>query len=79
MNQSVLFNDDFNFDTKQRAWRFTIQLSGQLITVYCHSLELNQLAEIDSSIRFNLEEVTELWLENNEPEGDIVHIQVKNY
>ncbi len=79
MNQAVLFNDDFNFNKNQDSWCFTIQMSGQLIQVYCHSLELNQLTEIDSSTRFDLEEILELWLENNEPEGDVIHIQVKNH
>ncbi len=77
MNQAILFNDDFIFDEKHEAWRFTAQVSGQLITVYCHSLKLKQLTEIDSCSKFDLEEMTEHWLESNEIEGDSIHVQLK--
>lgn len=76
MNQAVLFNDDLIFDEQQDAWRLTAQLSGQLITIYFHSIELKRLEQIDSCTKFDLEEVVELWLEKNEPEGDI-HIQMR--
>lgn len=76
MNQAVLFNDDLIFDEQQDAWRLTAQLSGQLITIYFHSIELKRLEQIDSCTKFDLEEVVELWFEKNEPEGDI-HIQMR--
>lgn len=77
MNQAILFNDDLKFDTKQDAWCFTALLSGQSITVYFHSVELKQLGEIDNCTKFDLEEVVELWLEKNEPEGNTIHINMR--
>jgi len=77
MNQAILFNDDLMFDVEQDAWRFTALLSGQVITVYFHSMQLKQLGEIDTCTKFDLEEVVELWLEKNEPEGSSIHIQMR--
>lgn len=77
MNQAILFNDDLHFDVQQDAWSFTGQLSGQLLKIYFHSMQLKQLSEIDTCTKFDLEEVTELWLEKNEPEGNEIHIQMK--
>ena len=77
MNQAILFNDDLTFDEQQDAWRFTALLSGQRITIYFHSMQLKVLGEIDSCTKFDLEEIVELWLETNEPEGDAVHISMR--
>jgi len=77
MNQAILFNDDLHFNAEHDAWSFTGQLSGQRITVYFHSIQLKQLVSIDNCTKYDLEEVTELWLEKNEPEGDEIHIEVK--
>jgi hypothetical protein len=77
MNQNILFNDDFTFDKKHDTWCFTALLSAQVITVYFHSMQLNRLEEIDSCTKFDLEEVVELWLEKNEPEGNSIHIQMR--
>lgn len=76
MNQAILFNDDLVFDTNQDAWCFTALLSGQAVTVYFHSLQLKRLGVIDTCTKFDLEEIVELWLEKNEPEGNTIHIQV---
>lgn len=77
MNQSVLFNDDLVFDNHHDAWRQTGLLAGERVTVYYHSFELKQLAHIDSCTKYDLEEITELWLEDNEPEAGEIHIQMK--
>jgi hypothetical protein len=77
MNQAILFNDDLIFDKQQDAWSFTALLSGQVITIYFHSIQLKQLAEVDSCTKFDLEEIVELWLEKNEPEGDCIHIEMR--
>ncbi len=77
MNQAILFNDDLHFDKQQDAWSFTGQLSGQKVTIYFHSMQLKQLTEIDSCTKYDLEEVTELWLEKNEPESDEIHIEMR--
>ena len=77
MNQAILFNDDLIFDEQQDAWRFTALLSGQLICIYFHSMQLKQLGQIDNCTKFDLEEVVELWLEKNEPEGDTIHIDMR--
>jgi len=77
LNQAILFNDDLAFDEQQDAWCFTALLSGQLITIYFHSMQLKLIGQIDSCTKFDLEEVVELWLEKNEPEGDIIHIDMR--
>jgi hypothetical protein len=76
MNQAILFNDDLVFNRNEDAWCFTVLLSGQSITVYFHSIELKQLSEISNCRKFDLEEIVELWLENNEPEGNAIHIEM---
>ncbi len=77
MNQALLFNDDLHFDKTNDAWCLTGQLSGQRITIYYHSMQLKQLAEIDSCTKFDLEEIAELWLEKNELIGNIINIQMR--
>jgi len=77
VNQAILFNDDLTFDKQQDAWCFTVLLSGQVITVYFHSMQLKQLSEIDTCTKFDLEEIVELWLEKNEPEGNTIHIEMR--
>jgi len=77
LNQAILFNDDLIFDEQQDAWCFTALLSGQLITIYFHSMQLKLLGEIDSCTKFDLEEIVELWLEKNEPEGEAIHINMR--
>jgi len=76
MNQAILFNDDLAFDQQQGAWCFTALLSGQRITIYFHSVELKLLGKIDSCTKYDLEEIVELWLEKNEPENEIIHIDI---
>lgn len=77
MNQAILFNDDLQFDIEQDAWCFTALLSGQSITVFFHSMQLKSLDKIDSCTKFDLEEIVELWLEKNEPEGNTIHINMR--
>lgn len=77
MNQAILFNDDLEFDQHQDAWRFSALLSGQRITIYIHSVQLKQLSRIDSCTKYDLEEIIELWLEKNEPENDVIHINMR--
>mgnify|MGYP006085924743 CR=1 FL=1 len=77
MNQAILFNDDLTFNHQEHTWCLTAQLSGQVITVYFHSLALKQLTVIDNSTKFDLEDSVELWLEKHELEGDTIHIEMQ--
>lgn len=77
MNQTILFNDDLQFDEQQDAWRFTALYSGLQIKIYFHSFQLKSLAKIDSCTKFDLEEIVELWFENHELEGDEIHINMR--
>jgi hypothetical protein len=77
MNQALIFNDDINFDTRQDAWRCTALLSGERITIYFHSMQLKRLDKIDTCTKYDLEEIAELWLEKNEPDGDTIHIKMR--
>jgi hypothetical protein len=76
LNQAILFNDDFSFNLKENTWCLTAQVSGQTVTIYFHSQELNKLESLDSCTKFDLEEVTELWLEKHEVEGSLIHIKI---
>ncbi len=78
MNQSILFNDDLAFDQQQDCWRLSGLVAGQTVTIYFHSLSLSRLSEIDNCTKYDLEEVAELWLENNELEGNEIHIKMKS-
>ena len=40
-------------------------------------MQLKRGEEIDSCTKFDLEEIVELWLEKNEPEGNTIHIQMR--
>jgi hypothetical protein len=77
MNQAILFNDDLHFDQQHDAWSFTGQLSGLKITIYFQSMQLKKLTKLDDGTKYDLEEITELWLEKNEPEGNEIHIELK--
>ncbi|MGB0937878.1 MAG: hypothetical protein ACPGTQ_10500 [Colwellia sp.] len=76
MNQAILFNDDLIFDEEKSAWRMTGLLSGQIISIYFHSFVLSKMESIDTCTKFDLEEAFEMWLEENEPEGDSIHIEM---
>jgi len=76
MNQAFLFNDDLSFNKEEDAWSITAQHCGQLITIFYHSYELKQLTTIDTCTKYDLEEVAELWLEKNDIEGNIIHINI---
>lgn len=77
MNQAILFNDELTFDKEQDAWNLTAQMSGQLIHIYFHSLQLKNLSTIDNCTKYDLEEIAELWLEKNELDGDTIHIEMR--
>lgn len=77
MNQSIIFNNDLKFDNELAVWHMSGLISGQLVTVYFHSMELAQLTQIDNCTQYDLEEVTELWLEKHEPENGQIHIHMK--
>ena len=74
MNQAILFNDDLCFNQEKNAWSMTGLRAGELITVYFHSANLKHLTSIDRCTKYDLEEITELWLEQNEPELSEIHI-----
>ncbi|WP_286270779.1 hypothetical protein [Thalassotalea hakodatensis] len=74
MNQAILFNDDLVFNQEKNVWCMTGLQAGELITIYFHSPNLKHLASIDQCTKYDLEEITELWLEKNEPEHGEIHI-----
>lgn len=78
MNQAILFNDDLTFNQEHQAWCFTGNAYGQIVTIYFHSFSLGRLNEIDGCTKFDLEEIAELWFEENEPEGNEIHIHMKS-
>ncbi|MDP7593551.1 MAG: hypothetical protein QF552_12815 [Litorilituus sp.] len=74
MNQRIVFNDDYTFDTQQELWRSTALISGEIITIYFHSILLKKMKGINTCTKFDLEELVEFWLEKNELQGNKIHI-----
>jgi len=64
MNQQIIFNDDICFDDNQQGWVFTGLLSGERINILVQS---NKHTELNNELKFDLEELIEEWLEENEP------------
>jgi hypothetical protein len=67
MNQQIIFNDDICFDENLQGWRFSGLLSGERISILIKS---NNYADLTDGLKFELEEIVEEWLENNEPPTD---------
>ena len=76
MNQSILFNDDLAFNTDKACWHMSGMVAGQLVTIYFHSYSLSKLDEISNCTRYDLEEIAEMWFEDNELESNEIHIKL---
>lgn len=70
MNQAILFNDDLYFDQQRHAWIFTCLFSGSLLKVVIDEKYHPQESLIDNSIKFDWENAVENWLEQYEPVGN---------
>lgn len=68
MNQRIIFNEDFVFDTEKLAWCFSGLVSGELITIFVAEKYYSRKQVITSEVQFDWEEVAEDWLEDNEPD-----------
>ncbi|NMP17868.1 hypothetical protein [Thalassotalea sp. Y01] len=66
MNQAILFNDDFQYIDAQNCWCFTGMLSGARITIYIQAPK----RDITDALKFELEELIEDYLEDEEPDED---------
>ena len=66
MNQSILLNDDYQYDNSKASWKFTGLLAGQLITIYINS----ESTTLSSDIKFTFEDMVEEYLIDNEPDED---------
>lgn len=77
MNQAILFNDDLKFDKEKCAFTFSGLIAGERLMIYIYSNELQKVKVIDQCTKYDLEEITELWLEKNEPDGNEIHIMIK--
>lgn len=77
MNQAIIFNDDLMFNDEHQAWCISGLIMGQTTTIFFHSLSLSRLSQIDRCTQYDLEEIAELWLEKNEPDGNSIHINMK--
>jgi hypothetical protein len=64
MNQQIIFNDDISFDNSEKGWVFTGLLSGERISIL---IKCKKRDELTDELKFNLEEIIEEWLEDNEP------------
>ncbi|MBA6231473.1 MULTISPECIES: hypothetical protein [unclassified Colwellia] len=64
MNQQIIFNDDISFDDSEKGWVFTGLLSGERISIL---IKCKKHDELTDELKFNLEEIIEEWLEDNEP------------
>ncbi|XQW85175.1 hypothetical protein ACOYR1_00140 [Thalassotalea piscium] len=73
MNQQLLINDDFHFDTQFNAWIFTAINSGSLITFIVD--DSDESKEITQTTKFDWEEMAEAWFEENELDDEsVIHL-----
>jgi hypothetical protein len=70
MNQAILFNDDFCYCPENKAWSFSGQISGELVHIYIKGV--NQNTVISQSQKFDWEMMVEEWLEENEPDNQVI-------
>ncbi|AOW77196.1 hypothetical protein A3Q34_10250 [Colwellia sp. PAMC 20917] len=64
MNQQIIFNDDITYDDNQKGWIFSGLLSGERINILIKCTKHNVMSD---SLKFDLEEIVEEWLDANEP------------
>lgn len=76
MNQSILFNDDHHFDEVLNSWVFSGIIAGEIIKIVIDS-ELSKDQIITDEIKFDWESIVEDWLDENEPENQIITINNK--
>ncbi len=67
MNQNILLNDDFAFDSSKQAWCISGFVAGELISVYIKPNLLPQGFEPSQGFLFELEENIADCLADNEP------------
>ena len=72
MNQAILFNDDFCFCNNNKAWSFTGQVNGELVRIYINGVDEKTI--ITQSQKFDWEMMVEEWLEDNEPDNQIISL-----
>ena len=66
MNQAILLNDDYIYNTSKKAWKFTGLIGGQLITIHISTDKSILTAET----KFTFEDMVEDYLADNEPDED---------
>ncbi len=76
MNQAVLFNDDLIFDEDRHAWIFTCLCSGSMIKVVIDERFHPQASHVEDSIKFDWENAVEDWLEQYEPVGSEILLEL---
>ncbi|WP_068547013.1 hypothetical protein [Thalassotalea crassostreae] len=64
MNQAILINDDFEYIKQDSCWRFTGMLNAERVTIYIK----HQNQTLTDSLKFDLEEMVEEFLEEDEPD-----------
>jgi len=72
MNQAILFNDDFCFCNNKKVWSFTGLLSGELVRIYIKGVDEKTI--ITQSQKFDWEMMVEEWLEDHEPDNQIISL-----
>lgn len=64
MNQQIIFNDDITYDDNQQGWIFSGLHSGERINIL---IKCTKHKIMSDALKFDLEEIVEEWLDNNEP------------
>ena len=75
MNQAILFNDDFCYCQENKAWSFSGQISGERVQIYMKGVNENTV--IAQSQKFDWEMMVEDWLEDNEPDDQVIWFNTK--
>ena len=80
MNQAILFNDDFCYCKENKAWSFSGQISGERVLIYIKDTDNNEVDEnttITQTQKFDWEMMVEDWLEDNEPDDQVIWFKTK--
>lgn len=78
MNQSLLFNDDLEFDDERHAWSFSCLIEGNLHKVVIDEQYHSRVLPVTEQIKFEWEERVENWLKNYEPVGIEIVLELNN-
>ncbi|WP_111979742.1 hypothetical protein [Algibacillus agarilyticus] len=74
MNQAFIINDDLTYLVQERVWQVTGILSGQCLTFRVPIKKVNNESVLSQALKFDIECLIENWLDEHEPEIELVEL-----